>query len=89
MPIRAFGIFAGVIVPINYMLVVLFFPPAVIWYERHIVDKGRCMCWAKMGSCCKKNNANKVQQEGGSDSEAKEEKVFNSLQLGFVERIFD
>ena len=32
MPIRSFGIFAGVIVPVNYVLVILFMPPALIWY---------------------------------------------------------
>ena len=34
--IAAFGIFAGIIVPINYFLVVMIFPPAVIIYETHI-----------------------------------------------------
>jgi predicted RND superfamily exporter protein len=36
MPIKAFGIFAGVIIPINYILVVLFLPPATIFFEQHI-----------------------------------------------------
>jgi predicted RND superfamily exporter protein len=35
LPIRAFGIFAGVIVPVNYILVVLVFPPATIIYEKY------------------------------------------------------
>lgn len=35
MPIRSFGIFAGIIVPVNYFLVVMLFPPATIFYERH------------------------------------------------------
>ena len=30
MPIQSFGIFAGVIVPINFFLVVMFFPSAII-----------------------------------------------------------
>jgi len=36
MPIRGFGIYSGIIVPVNYLLVVMILPPAVIWYERHI-----------------------------------------------------
>jgi hypothetical protein len=40
MPIKAFGIYAGVIIPVNYFLVCFFFPPATILYERHI--NGRC-----------------------------------------------
>ena len=39
MPVRAFGIFAGVIVLVNYILVVLFFPPTIIFYERYIEGK--------------------------------------------------
>ena len=33
MPLRAFGIFAGTIVPVNYILVILFMPPTLIIYE--------------------------------------------------------
>ena len=35
MPIRAFGIFAGTLIPINFFLVVLMMPPAVIIYEEN------------------------------------------------------
>lgn len=48
--ISAFGVFAGVIVPINYLLVVIIFPPAVIWYESNILENPKmssCLCWAK------------------------------------------
>lgn len=33
MPIKAFGIFAGIIIPVNYLLVVMVFPPATIFFE--------------------------------------------------------
>lgn len=39
MPIRAFAIFAGIIVLVNYMLVVLFFPPSIILYEKYIEER--------------------------------------------------
>ena len=43
MPVRAFGIFAGFIVVANYFLVVMFLPPSIILYERHIEGKiSRC-----------------------------------------------
>merc|ERR1719272_2598603 len=48
--IAAFGIFAGIIVPINYFLVVMIFPPAVVWYEDNIMTKPGCICW---GRCIK------------------------------------
>jgi predicted RND superfamily exporter protein len=51
--ISAFGIFAGIIVPVNFILVILIFPPAVVWYERVILAKNedgswkypKCICW--------------------------------------------
>jgi predicted RND superfamily exporter protein len=49
--ISAFGIFAGVIVPINYFLVVMIFPPAVIWYEDNILNNEKlkkCICWRRI-----------------------------------------
>lgn len=56
MGISAFGMFAGVIVPINYLLVIMIFPPAVIWYENNVLNKegccSFCICWAR----CKKKN---------------------------------
>ena len=36
MPIRGFGIYSGIIVSVNYLLVVMILPPATIWYERYI-----------------------------------------------------
>jgi len=53
MNIAAFGIFAGVIVPINYFLVIMIFPPAVVWYEDAILNNpscSGCICW---GRCMK------------------------------------
>lgn len=39
MPIRAFGIFTGVLIPINFFLVVMIMPPAVIYYESKIQNR--------------------------------------------------
>ena len=44
MPIRAFGVFAGTLVPINFFLVVLMMPPAVIYYEEKLKYKSCCCC---------------------------------------------
>lgn len=46
MPIRGFGIYSGIIVPVNFFLVVMILPPAVILYERYIDG-----CWTRI--CCK------------------------------------
>lgn len=79
--ISAFGIFAGIIVPVNYLLVIMIFPPAVIWYEEKILAKKEdgswkcpgCICFAR----CKKEDAD-YDKDG------------NKLaKLGKIERFFD
>ena len=44
-PIRAFGIYAAIIVPTNFVLVVLMLPPMVVIWERKI--KNCCACRTK------------------------------------------
>lgn len=36
MPIRSFSLFAGIIVPVNFMLIILAFPPAIIIHDRYL-----------------------------------------------------
>lgn len=38
MPIRSFGIYAAIIILVNYFLVVMIMPPAVIFYEDKLQD---------------------------------------------------
>jgi predicted RND superfamily exporter protein len=47
MPIRAFGVFAGTLIPVNFFLVVIMMPPAVIYYEAHLRHKVCCCCFDK------------------------------------------
>lgn len=65
MPISAYGFFAFIIIPINYMLMIFYYPAYLIFYEnkvRKIEDK----CLSKLKSCCcclcntKKKNAKVV-----------------------------
>ena len=39
MPIASFGIFAAIIIFVNYLLIIFFIPPFVIWYERNLLGK--------------------------------------------------
>jgi len=55
MPIKAFGLFAGVIVPANYFLVIMIFPSAVIFYDKYLADKCNC--------CSKKKNDEEPQED--------------------------
>ena len=43
MEIRSFGIFTGLIIPVNSILLIILFPPSVILYEE---NKFRC-CWPR------------------------------------------
>jgi len=43
MPIASFGIYAAIIIFVNYLLIIFFLPPLVIWYERNLQGKC-CMC---------------------------------------------
>lgn len=54
MPIRAFGIFTGVLIPINFFLVVMIMPPAVIYYENNIQKKFTVCCGCCPKTLCKK-----------------------------------
>lgn len=47
MPIRAFGIFSGVLIPVNFFLVVMIMPPAVIFYESKMEGKTCCGAFEK------------------------------------------
>ena len=47
MPIRSFGIYAGIIVFLNFILVICIFPSATIIYENYLVKICRCQIY-----CC-------------------------------------
>lgn len=57
MPIQSFGIYAAIIIPANYLLIVMLFPPAVIIYERYLA-KYKCCC------CCPREQKS-TNMEGG------------------------
>lgn len=47
MPIQSFGIYAAIIIPVNYVLVVCMFPPAIVFYERHFAKYVFCCCMCR------------------------------------------
>ena len=55
MPIAAFGVFVAIIIPINYLLVILLIPSEVVIWETYIKRHERC-------EKCRKQN-NKVDEE--------------------------
>lgn len=45
MPIKSFGIYAAIIIPSNYLLVIMIFPSAVIFYETYFDKYVFCCCF--------------------------------------------
>ena len=72
MPIKAFGVFAGMIIPVNYLLMIFIFPPAVIFYE----DKIQSI------TCCKPKDNNKVETFNQEDLQ-KEISMFEKIENFF------
>ena len=60
LPIRAFGVFAGVIVPINYLLVCIVMPPAIIFYDKYIHGCFHNLCCLIF--CCRKRKIEEVNE---------------------------
>lgn len=45
MPIKSFGIYAAIIIPSNYLLVIMLFPSAIIFYDKHFDKYVFCCCF--------------------------------------------
>lgn len=42
-PISSFGYFSATIIPVNYMLVIVFYPATIVLFEKYIKGKF-CVC---------------------------------------------
>jgi hypothetical protein len=88
MPIRAFGIFSGTLIPINFLLVIVMMPPAVIYYEEHLKFKACCCCCDKKTKTGDKitdeNDPWKLEQ--GQDAHSKIENWFEKTWNSSVEK---
>jgi predicted RND superfamily exporter protein len=63
MPVSAFGYFAFVIVPVNYVLIVFYFPAFLIIYEKSVRDKEKMcyICFRYVFCCDSSKKVGKVQ----------------------------
>ena len=73
MPIKSFGVFAGLIIPVNYIMMIFIFPPAVIFYENKL----------KNASCFKKGSDDKVQAFNQDEILIKEISSFERIENFF------
>jgi predicted RND superfamily exporter protein len=76
MPIQAFGIFSGVLIPVNFLLVVMIMPSAVIFYEDKMEGK----------TCCGAFKKNEPTQPEAEANDLTKEKTY---ELSIVEKFFD
>ena len=52
-PIRAFGIFAAIIVPVNFLIVIMVMPSVQIFYDRHLKSYySYSLCCSKIMASC-------------------------------------
>ena len=51
-PIRAFGIFAAIIIPVNFFIVILVMPSIQIVHDRYLKEK---CAYSKCCKCCSKD----------------------------------
>jgi len=47
MPICSFGIFSGIVIAVNYLMIMLTLPNIYLFYDRFIHRRFRCFSWAK------------------------------------------
>jgi len=64
-PIRAFGIYAAIIIPVNFIIVILVIPSVQIIHDNHF--KERCN-YRKCSPCCRKNKAPTIAQNADVES---------------------
>ena len=75
LPIKTFGIFSGVIIPVNFFLVVMFMPPAAIIYEEYIEDAYICCFKCKSLRENKKKVSEHHNEKLNQNDEENEEKT--------------
>lgn len=77
MPIASFGIYATVLIILNFLLMILFFPAIFMIYEKHMSDKKICCCLKKEEKSDTKNlkSLDKLHD-------------LNENELNFVEKFF-
>lgn len=73
MPIASFGIYAGSLVLVNYILICTFFPPLIIIYEDHIEPFK-----IRMKQCLKNRLANYVRNRSQDDLDLDSSAIFEA-----------
>ena len=82
-PIAAFGYWAGIVITINYLLMLTFFPACVSWYVQYIEK------YEKLPGCCYCNKRHDHDQETQETQQNKRQSIVQIVSSnvgGFIER---
>ena len=74
MPIASFGIYAAIIVSVNFFLIIIMYPPMIVWYDKKLEGKWIC-CGEKP-----------IQVQGEQQEMGKLEKFFDTTWNTFVHK---
>lgn len=68
MPICSFGIFSGIVITVNYLLIMLMLPNIYLFFDRHVRRRFKCFSWtksrAKEGAVIIKDQGQKMIRKG-------------------------
>ena len=81
MPIQAFGIYAAIVIPVNYLLIVFLLPPMLQFYDKYLKDR---LCCIK----CKKSRREKY--KAGQEFEVRDsccDRFFGGPWNSFVRKL--
>lgn len=92
MPVKAFGLWAAILIPVNYILIILLFPAFLAFWERKVRDKC-CVCKRCCKCCCKNQkvqDSSRAEHEKELEKEMTEQEKINLKynKLPGVERFF-
>lgn len=73
MPISSFGFFAGILVPVNYLLVISYFPTLLIIYEKY--TKNMCVKKETSTEVRERRNSLKVSKREEKEIKQKEHSI--------------
>lgn len=68
-PVKTFGVFAAIAIPVNYLLIILAFPSCFIFYEKYLSNKcfwTRCQCCRKSKKKSKRTSKSRSGKRRGS-----------------------
>jgi len=62
MPIASFGIYAAIIISANYLMIIMIFPPLIIFWETNLSDRNWC-CFKRNKEVTAGDDLIKAEQE--------------------------